>query len=65
MRNVSLLLVLVVGFGAIGFGLTAAVGQSGEDYRLLDTSTYLEMETIGGLQISPDVPDEICRPCCR
>ena len=54
MRNVSLLLVLVVGFGAIGFGPTAAVGQSGEDYRLLDTSTYLEMETIGGLQISPD-----------
>ena len=54
MRNVSLLLVLVVGFGAIGFGPTAAVGQSGEDYRLLDTSTYLEMEAIGGLQISPD-----------
>ena len=55
----ALLFALAFGFGQTGIGPTgsgptALAGQERGNYRLLDTSTYLEMETIGGLQISPD-----------
>jgi len=36
------------------FPPTTAVAQDTSENRLLETSTYLEMETIGGLEISPD-----------
>lgn len=55
MRSVSLLAAFtfssVVALAVVPSG---TVGQDPNGYRLLDTSTYLEMETISGLAISPD-----------
>ena len=55
MRSVSLLAAITFSsIVALVFDPTGTVGQDPTDYRLLDTSTYLEMETISGLAISPD-----------
>ncbi|MFC1660194.1 prolyl oligopeptidase family serine peptidase [Gemmatimonadota bacterium] len=39
---------------ALCLGPNFVMGQEGDGIRLLDTSTYLEMETVSGPQISPD-----------
>ena len=50
----TFLLALATALGVTVFGPTAAAGQAGASYRLLDTDTYLEMESVSGPQISPD-----------
>ncbi len=48
MRKTSTAFILVLGL------VLALPGAAAEQTRLLDTATYLEMESIGGPQISPD-----------